>query len=164
METHLQVAQRSAGQWRSSWGTVLANGARFIRPFGLRFIKPAGKDIPGDSISRVLLWHAVRPTAFKHVVLNHQAPTPNQPTYPPTPSTSTNACTDKNKYGLHIHIHRHKHTPTVSCLCCHTSPNTLLSHNSLHLLACWAFHGGLCGMLFVDGWTNSHLSFLPWHS
>lgn len=55
METHSQVAQRGAGQWRSNRGTVLANGARFIRPFGLGFIKPAGKDIPGDSINQAAL-------------------------------------------------------------------------------------------------------------
>lgn len=40
------------GQGRSSQWTVLANGARFIRPFGLGFIKTAGEDIPGDSINQ----------------------------------------------------------------------------------------------------------------
>lgn len=71
----------STGQGRSSWGSVLANGARFIRPFGSGFIKTAGEDFPKDSINQAVLWHPVRPTDFKHLELYCLAshPTPHPP-------------------------------------------------------------------------------------
>lgn len=147
-----------AGQGRSSRGTVLANGACFIRPFGLGFIKTAGEDIPGDSINQAVLWHAVRPTDFKHLVLNRHAPHRCLPPPTPSPQTQRRKCT-------HTHTtHACTHTKTsvaftntwtlsrlpTSCGAAATLYPSPCLHNSLHLLARSTFPGGPLGVVSLQ--------------
>lgn len=121
-------------------GTVLANGARFIRPFGLGFIKTAGENIPWDSINQAVLWHPVRLTDFKHLVLNYHAPLLPQIT--PSLYTKSHKKAHLHTYPKHTwtqtktrivfknvqkNTENHTHPNNSPCLwhCYHTLPHTL---------------------------------------
>lgn len=138
METHPQVAWEHHRSGRSSWGTVLANAARFIRPFGWRFIKTAGEDIPRESINQAVLWHPVRPTDFKHLELSCCATPPPFPAlYLPHPHpTSTRAQEKKKMVSLQKHVQKHTGSHTVPPYSTHPA-------NSLHLSVRTIFPGVL---------------------